>query len=157
MFSILSGEKRKSEFGEDLGWDPWHHAGGVLLWDEIREKIFKNYALKSMHECTPRSGRQSPTSSAIRRSITSFPILSTHSDVETVVSEWVILTWDHRADVSTHGQWPVQLKICTRRSGPALARSSSAGPQRSRKDTLAAARIAAPAALLATSSCMSLG
>src|SRR5436853_7487980 len=32
---------------------------------EIREKIFKNYALKSMTRCAPSSGRQSSTWSAI--------------------------------------------------------------------------------------------
>ena len=35
------------------------------LWDEIREKIFKNYALKSMHEVRASSNRQSSTSSVI--------------------------------------------------------------------------------------------
>ncbi len=35
------------------------------LWDEIREKIFKNYALKSWMPCAPSSGRPSSTSSAI--------------------------------------------------------------------------------------------
>jgi len=78
MFSILSGEKRKSEFGEDLGWDPWHHAGGVLLWDEIREKIFKNYALKSMHEVHVKL-RQAilyiERNPDLVRSITSFPYI----------------------------------------------------------------------------------
>jgi transposase len=57
------------------------------LWDEIREKIFKNYALKSMHEVRASSNRQSSTSSAIptwSAPSPRSPILSTHSDVETV-------------------------------------------------------------------------
>ena len=55
------------------------------LWDEIREKIFKNYALKSMD--APSSSRPSSTSSAIQGlSAPSRPFhtSSTHSDVELV-------------------------------------------------------------------------
>src|SRR5262245_8106470 len=58
------------------------------LWDEIREKIFKNYALKSMDPCALSSGRQSSISSAIPNwSALSppSPISPTHSDVETVL------------------------------------------------------------------------
>ena len=54
------------------------------LWDEIREKIFKNYALKSWTRCKLSSGKRSSASSAIERlSAPSLPSLisSTHSDV----------------------------------------------------------------------------
>jgi transposase len=53
------------------------------LWDEIREKIFKNYALKSMDAVRAELKQSAiPTSSA--PSLPS-PISSTHSDVEVVL------------------------------------------------------------------------
>jgi len=55
------------------------------IWDEIREKIFKNYALKSMDACRPSSMRPSFTSSAIRISYDRSPrspTSSNQSDVE---------------------------------------------------------------------------
>ena len=57
------------------------------LWDELREKIFKNYALKSMDAVRASSGRPSSISSAIPSSSAPSPpspISSTHSDVEVV-------------------------------------------------------------------------
>ena len=49
------------------------------LWDEIREKVFKNYALKSMDEVNEKLEEatmcieQNPT---LVRSVTSFPYIS---------------------------------------------------------------------------------
>ncbi len=57
------------------------------LWDEIREKIFKNFALKSMDAVRASLSRPSSTSSAIPSSSAPSlpsPISSTHSDVELV-------------------------------------------------------------------------
>jgi len=48
------------------------------LWDEIREKIFKNYALKSMKTSMPSSTRPHFTfkrNPALVKSITSFPYI----------------------------------------------------------------------------------
>ena len=57
------------------------------LWDEIREKIFKNYALNPSAPCAPNSSRPSSTSSAIPNSSNPSPrspTSSNHSDVELV-------------------------------------------------------------------------
>ena len=57
------------------------------LWDEIREKIFKNYALKSMDAVRPSSSKPSSTWSAIPTwsgPSPLSPISSTHSDAELV-------------------------------------------------------------------------
>jgi DDE superfamily endonuclease len=50
------------------------------LWDEIREKIFKNYALKSMDEVYAKL-EDAP---ALVKSITCSPTSQSHSDLETV-------------------------------------------------------------------------
>src|SRR5262249_14402633 len=60
------------------------------LWDEIRENIFKNYALKSMDAVCASSSRPSSISSETPSSLApspASPISSTHSDVE-MVSEY---------------------------------------------------------------------
>jgi transposase len=58
------------------------------LWDEIREKIFKNYALKSMDAVRAKLKQAIlyiERNPKLVRSISSFPISSTHSDVELVL------------------------------------------------------------------------
>ena len=57
------------------------------LWDEIREKIFKNYALKSMDAVRAKLKQAIlyiERNPKLVRSLSSFPISSTHSDVELV-------------------------------------------------------------------------
>jgi transposase len=57
------------------------------LWDEIREKIFKNFALKSMDAVRAKLKQAISTSSAIPSSSAPSPpfsVSSTHSDVELV-------------------------------------------------------------------------
>jgi hypothetical protein len=54
------------------------------LWDEIRKKIFKNYALKSMAPCAPSSTKPSSTWSETQNSSAPSPpspVSSPHSDV----------------------------------------------------------------------------
>src|SRR5262249_16052622 len=63
------------------------------LWDEIREKIFKNYALKSMDAVCASSSRPSSISSETPSSFApspASPISSTHSDVEMVLDPIVV-------------------------------------------------------------------
>src|SRR5947208_193875 len=58
------------------------------LWDEIREKIFKNYALKSIDAVALSSSRRSSTSNAIPKPCNPSrpsPISSSHSDLEMVL------------------------------------------------------------------------
>ena len=57
------------------------------LWDEIREKIFKNYALKSIDAVRAKLKEAilyMERKPEIVKSITSFPTFSSHSDVEMV-------------------------------------------------------------------------
>ena len=56
------------------------------LWDEIREKIFKNYALKSIDAVRAKLKEAIlyMDKPEIVKSITSFPTFSSHSDVEMV-------------------------------------------------------------------------
>jgi transposase len=57
------------------------------LWDEIREKIFKNYALKSMDEVYSKLRTLHSTSNAIRHSLDPSHrshTLQSQSDMETV-------------------------------------------------------------------------
>jgi hypothetical protein len=57
------------------------------LWEEIREKIFKNYALKSMdkvYDKLQEAALYLERNPKIVQSITAFPILQSHSDTEMV-------------------------------------------------------------------------
>jgi transposase len=55
------------------------------LWDEIREKIFKNYALKSMDDVNAKLDEAAfyiERNSTLVKSITSFPYIASHPDME---------------------------------------------------------------------------